>query len=295
MDNRHRRARLPQAPDAPPPSTTAACRWPSTHLCHSRAHPPPAPATPPPSSSGSESHASTPPPPPGHDARTWPLLAYDNCFGASAVAESPQSNSTRDSSCPCGAAACGSTTPAAIQLNVLDLHDNNFIGQIPPELGRLSRLHVLNLRTNSLQGSIPLPLVGCSNLTKLHLSDNRLQEYGAGNVISTNGDIYSYGILVLEMITGKRPTDNILTQGMSLREYVEMALHKRPMEIVDTRLCLSLNSEAPDESASDNRKIEAVISLLQLGLSCSEEMPTSRMPSRDIIKELVFIKSSILS
>ena len=118
-------------------------------------------------------------------------------------------------------------------------------------------------------------------------------EYGAGNVVSTDGDIYSYGIIVLEMVTGKRPTDNIFTRGMSLREYVAMALHTGPMDVVDMRLSLSLKNEANDASASHNRKIEALISLLRLGLSCYEEMPTSRMPTGDIIKELVAIKSSI--
>ncbi|KAF8762258.1 hypothetical protein HU200_009645 [Digitaria exilis] len=47
----HCSTRLLHAPDAPPPSTAAAYRQPSTHLCHSRAHPPPAPATPLPSPS----------------------------------------------------------------------------------------------------------------------------------------------------------------------------------------------------------------------------------------------------
>ncbi|TKW01244.1 hypothetical protein SEVIR_8G167800v4 [Setaria viridis] len=118
-------------------------------------------------------------------------------------------------------------------------------------------------------------------------------EYGAGNVVSTNGDVYSYGILVLEMVTGKRPTDSICAQGMSLRQYVEMALHKGTMEVVDMPLSLRLKNEVHDASASYNRKIEALISLLRLGLSCSEEMPTSRMPTGDIIKELVAIKSLI--
>ncbi|CAL4980631.1 unnamed protein product [Urochloa decumbens] len=118
-------------------------------------------------------------------------------------------------------------------------------------------------------------------------------EYGAANVVSTKGDIYSYGILVLETVTGKRPTDSIFTQGVSLRQYVEMALHEGTMEAVDKSLSVSLMNEVQDASASYNRKIEALISLLRLGLSCSDEMPTSRMPTGDIIKELVAFKSSI--
>ncbi|MED6117080.1 hypothetical protein PIB30_106573, partial [Stylosanthes scabra] len=36
-----------------------------------------------------------------------------------------------------------------------------------------------------------------------------LPEYGAGGSASIVGDMYSYGILLLEMITGKKPTDSM--------------------------------------------------------------------------------------
>ncbi|KAG2562674.1 hypothetical protein PVAP13_8KG212500, partial [Panicum virgatum] len=116
-------------------------------------------------------------------------------------------------------------------------------------------------------------------------------EYGAGNVASTNGDIYSYGILVLEMVTGNRSTDSIFTQGTSLREYVALAVTPIEHQMLLTRLYSRLNDELHDGGdALFKSKIDCLISLLRLGLSCSEEVPSSRMPAEDIIKELLGIK-----
>uniref|UniRef100_A0A0E0BKE3 Leucine-rich repeat-containing N-terminal plant-type domain-containing protein n=1 Tax=Oryza glumipatula TaxID=40148 RepID=A0A0E0BKE3_9ORYZ len=106
----------------------------------------------------------------------------------------------------------------------------------------------------------------------------------------------SYGILVLETVTGKRPSDSKFTQGLSLCESVSLGLHGKVMDIVDNKLCLGIDQHDPEttDDFSSKQKIDCLISLLKLGLSCSQEMPSSRLSTGDIIKELHAIKESLL-
>ncbi|KAK6152517.1 hypothetical protein DH2020_015152 [Rehmannia glutinosa] len=52
-------------------------------------------------------------------------------------------------------------------------------------------------------------------------------EYGLGSNYSPDGDVYSFGILLLEMFTGKRPTDTAFKDGLNLHNHVKMALPKK--------------------------------------------------------------------
>ncbi|KAL7253364.1 hypothetical protein ACSBR1_007819 [Camellia fascicularis] len=73
-------------------------------------------------------------------------------------------------------------------------------------------------------------------------------EYGLGNEVSTSGDVYSYGILLLEMMTGRRPTDPMFEGGLNLHSFARIALPDRVLEIVDPTLLNNDDSEAQAEA-----------------------------------------------
>ncbi|XP_042401703.1 putative receptor-like protein kinase At3g47110 [Zingiber officinale] len=113
-------------------------------------------------------------------------------------------------------------------------------------------------------------------------------EYGMGGKVSTHGDVYSYGILLLEMVTGKRPTDNMFYDGRSLRSFVE-EFFQNVDEIVDPVILLSMG----DDSQKD--KIEVCLaSIVEIGLSCSREAPDARMDMKTVTTKLAAIESAYL-
>ena len=60
-----------------------------------------------------------------------------------------------------------------INLTVLNLHNNEVTGPIPPELGELTELVELTLNNNELTGPIPAELGNLTELTQsLNLHDN---------------------------------------------------------------------------------------------------------------------------
>ncbi|PNY02510.1 LRR receptor-like kinase resistance protein, partial [Trifolium pratense] len=58
-------------------------------------------------------------------------------------------------------------------------------------------------------------------------------EYGMGSEVSIEGNMYSFGILVLEMLTGKRPTDEMFKDDHNLHNYVKLSIPDHLFQIVD--------------------------------------------------------------
>ncbi|KAH7861324.1 hypothetical protein Vadar_024601 [Vaccinium darrowii] len=57
----------------------------------------------------------------------------------------------------------------------IDLSCNQFTGEIPPEIGKLSHIHALNLSHNNLSGAIPTTFSNLRQLESLDLSYNKLK------------------------------------------------------------------------------------------------------------------------
>jgi len=121
-----------------------------------------------------------------------------------------------------------------------------------------------------------------------------------GSQISTRGDVFSYGILLLEMFTRKRPTDEIFKDGTGLHKLVEMAFPDRVMDVVDPCI-LSQAGDTKSTGISLDEKQErnvqqeyCLASALRIGLSCSNEDPRERMEMRTVTKELLAIRDLLL-
>ncbi|XP_050257105.1 probable LRR receptor-like serine/threonine-protein kinase At3g47570 [Quercus robur] len=126
-------------------------------------------------------------------------------------------------------------------------------------------------------------------------------EYGMGNEVSTNGDIYSYGILLLETFTGKRPTDNMFKDNMNLHDFVKGVLPERVADIVDPTLCLEkedmetrTNDTHNQDQIGSPKILECLILIFDIGVSCSMELPRDRMNISDVVAQLNLIREKLL-
>ncbi|GMY22797.1 probable LRR receptor-like serine/threonine-protein kinase At3g47570 [Fagus crenata] len=126
-------------------------------------------------------------------------------------------------------------------------------------------------------------------------------EYGMGNEISTYGDIYSYGILLLEMFTAKRPTDDMFNDSLTLHDFVRAALPEKVIDVVDHILLLEgeygvarMNDSHNQTQTGSSETQECLNLIFRIGVACSLEFPRERMNISDVVTELRSIRQKLL-
>ncbi|BAT97064.1 hypothetical protein VIGAN_09041300 [Vigna angularis var. angularis] len=114
-------------------------------------------------------------------------------------------------------------------------------------------------------------------------------EYGVGAEVSTSGDMYSFGILLLEMLTGRRPTDEMFEDGQNICNFVAISFPSKLFEILDPRL---IPIEENDWNLNPNVE-KCLVSLFKIGLACAVESPKERMDVVDVSRELHRIQNAL--
>jgi len=94
--------------------------------------------------------------------------------------------------------------------------------------------------------------------------------------ITDKSDVYSYGIVLLEVLTGKQPIDPTIPDGLHVVDWVRQ---KKALEVLDPSLLSRPESE-----------LEEMMQALGIALLCVNSSPDERPTMRDIVAMLKEIK-----
>jgi serine/threonine protein kinase len=124
------------------------------------------------------------------------------------------------------------------------------------------------------------------------------EEYGYGSKPSTKGDVYSYGVMLLEMITGKSPLEQSFGGDMDLTKWVRDNFPRQAHDVVDKRLISAIMdaiSEGVQESNTEQLLLNCLlVPMMEVALSCVAQSPDKRNSMHDSLLRLKQMKETYL-
>ncbi|TVU12380.1 hypothetical protein EJB05_46021, partial [Eragrostis curvula] len=125
-------------------------------------------------------------------------------------------------------------------------------------------------------------------------------EYGSMGRASRKSDVFGFGIMLLEVFTGKKPTDPKFVGELSLRQWVYQAFPSRIIHILDDKIpnddemIYDLHHSGMNSEVSPSISHSTLTSVFELGLICSSDLRDERMTMTDVVAKLTKIKSDYM-
>ncbi|KAL3523123.1 hypothetical protein ACH5RR_015957 [Cinchona calisaya] len=112
-------------------------------------------------------------------------------------------------------------------------------------------------------------------------------EYGLEGLVSTKCDVYSFGIMVMEVFTRTSPSNERFGETMNLKSWVYDSMPNELAYIIDANLLKAGDKYFPE-------KLDCISSIMKLALNCTIDSPRDRCNIQDVLVALKKIKLQLL-
>lgn len=98
--------------------------------------------------------------------------------------------------------------------------------------------------------------------------------------------------MLLELFSGKSPTDEYFTGGLTITKWVQSAFTNNTVQIIDPQLLSLIYHD--DHTNDPNLQHHCVTAIMEVGLSCTADNPDERIGIREVVRQLNVAKDSLL-
>lgn len=101
--------------------------------------------------------------------------------------------------------------------------------------------------------------------------------------VTVSGNVYSFGVVLLEILTSKLPVDEIFGEGIDLVRWVHSASERgeTPEQIMDSRL-----------STYSFAWRKQMLAVLKIAMLCTDKTPANRPKMKKVIEMLLESKDN---
>ncbi|GLJ50996.1 hypothetical protein SUGI_1085970 [Cryptomeria japonica] len=118
-------------------------------------------------------------------------------------------------------------------------------------------------------------------------------EYGLGGRVTTEGDVYGYGILLLEMLTRKRPTEDIFAGDLNMHKWINSAFPNSLIDVLDRRLLRDIVGMEEGMEEEEDLYKRCYTTLFGIGLACSKDSAEERPNMKVVVRVLESVRDSL--